>query len=80
MHVVVVQYFTFFSKIPMGLPPHKGPALTEKSFLAFENILYTVKKSVDFTAKYLLSSCHFFYRYFYGRLITCRTFLEINIW
>ena len=29
---------------------------------------HTVKKSVDFTVKYLASGCHFFYRYFYGRL------------
>ena len=35
----------------------------------------TVKKSVDFTVKYLASGC----RYFYGRF-TCRTFLEIKIW
>ena len=29
---------------------------------------YTVKKSVDFTVKYLASGCQFFYRYYYGRL------------
>ena len=29
---------------------------------------YTVKKSVDFTVKYLASGCQFFNRYFYGRL------------
>ena len=28
----------------------------------------TVKKSEDFTVKYLASDCQFFYRYFYGRL------------
>ena len=31
-------------------------------------IYYTVKKSVDFTVKYLASGCQFFNRYFYGRL------------
>ena len=33
-----------------------------------KNTEYTVKKSVDFTVKYLESGCQFFYRYFYGRL------------
>ena len=27
---------------------------------------YTVKKSVDFTVKYIASVCQFIYRYFYG--------------
>ena len=31
-------------------------------------IMYTVKKSVDFTVNYLASGCQFFYRYFNGRL------------
>ena len=30
--------------------------------------MYNVKKSVDFTVKYLASGSQFFYRYFYGRL------------
>ena len=30
--------------------------------------LYTVKKSIDFTVKYVGSGCQLFYRSFYGRL------------
>ena len=50
-----------------------------KSPLSMSTDYYTVKKSVDFTVKYLASGCQFFYRYFYGRL-PVEHFLEIKIW
>ena len=39
---------------------------------------YTVKKSVDFTVKYLTCGCQFTAVIF--RASTCRTFLKIKIW
>ena len=57
--------------------PEKGIVCPQHIFPQFVFNTYTVKKSVDFTVKYLESGCQFFYRYFTA--FTRRTVLVVVV-
>ena len=56
---------TCFSALPLGAEQTTASYVLLSSLLT----LCTVKKSVDFTVKYLATSCQSISRYFYGPLL-----------